>query len=251
MLTDQIEEVKEEVAADNPETSEKKEGNEKPAWMGQLPADLKADEELSKYKTIGELAKSLKELNGKLAGSVKIPTKESKPEEVAAFLTALGRPESAEKYEFEKPMLPEGVNLDKTREADFRKMAHDLGLTQQQASALFKSEVENALTNRRSALDTLKRKSDEAEAKLKADWGADYDAKVSKAESVYRKIAEKESGISGDLKNLFATPTGKRIFAMLSEKVLDDTTIQGKNAGGDIREIDPYTGRHRLKFKEN
>lgn len=251
MIANQTDGVDAGAAVGNQGTPDDKGGNNKPAWMGQLPADLKADEELGKFSTIGDLAKHFKELNGKLSGSVKLPTKESKPEEVAAFHAALGRPESAEKYEFEKPKLPDGVSLDKNREAAFRQKSFELGLSQSQANALFNQEIEHSLNTRQTLIDNFKKKSEEAEAKLKAEWGNEYETKLTKAKTVFDRIAEKEKGMEAELKQFYSTPTGKRVFAMLSERVLDDAEIKGKNGGGDVRDKDPNTGRPKLKFKES
>jgi len=39
---------------------------QRPAWMAQLPKDLQEDDTLTRFKTIGEIGKAYRELEGKL-----------------------------------------------------------------------------------------------------------------------------------------------------------------------------------------
>ncbi len=90
---------------------------EKPAWISQLPDDLKGNETFTSFKTIGDLSKSyldtmgkVKELDGitaknkeyeaKLSTAIIKPGENAKPEEIATYRKAMGIPETSEEYEF-------------------------------------------------------------------------------------------------------------------------------------------------------
>ena len=89
-----------------------------PAWVAQLPVDLKANEVFTKYPTLRDLGKShievlgkikeldgmtakIGELEGKLSNAIpKLPENPTK-EQLDAYYTALGRPAKPEDYKFE------------------------------------------------------------------------------------------------------------------------------------------------------
>lgn len=92
---------------------------ERPAWIAQLPDDLKGNETFTSFKTIGDLAKThletvgkVKELDGitaknkeyeaKLANAIFKPGENAKPEEISAYRKAIGMPDAPEGYEFPK-----------------------------------------------------------------------------------------------------------------------------------------------------
>lgn len=59
------------------------------------------------------------------------------PENWDALFTKLGRPETPDKYEFEKPELPEGMVYNEELEKRFKEFAHKTGLLPAQAQAGF------------------------------------------------------------------------------------------------------------------
>src|SRR3990172_11892156 len=81
-------------------------------WRAALPADLQADKSLEQFKgkdwaEVGPtLAKGYVETKKMVGGSLKVPKEDATPEEQAAFYTALGRPETPDKYETKVPELP-------------------------------------------------------------------------------------------------------------------------------------------------
>lgn len=108
----------------------------RPAWMKQLPADLQAHDGLAKFPTIGEAAKAYMELEGRLGKSAVIPGKDASPEELATFFERLGRPKTPDQY----TLTVDPEEAAKTNNlADFRQMAHQLGLTNAQAGELHKT----------------------------------------------------------------------------------------------------------------
>ena len=57
-----------------------------------------------------------------------VPTDKSSPEEVAAFRTALGVPESVEEYKFAPSAMPEGMTWSDEMSKPFAAIAHKHGI---------------------------------------------------------------------------------------------------------------------------
>lgn len=101
---------------------------------------------------------------------LQLPGEEASPEEVNAFYTALGRPESADKYELPKDLaVPEGYNIDEVSQ-NFRNLAHKNGIPQKQAAALFKDFIELENQNFQKSQETVTK---DFEAALKTAFPQD------------------------------------------------------------------------------
>jgi hypothetical protein len=89
------------------------------------------------FKGGKDIAKTAFEQQKLLGSSVRIPGEKATEEERAAFLDKLGRPKEAKDYSFEPPKdLPEDLPYDGERAAEFKGVAHTLGLTDSQAKGL-------------------------------------------------------------------------------------------------------------------
>jgi hypothetical protein len=129
-------------APDNPQTpTEPKSG-------GGLKFDALGEEErakLARFKTENDLGKSYLELEKRLGASVVLPGKNAKPEDVEAFYEKLGRPKSPDGYELDPVFLPDNVSQTDPGNKEFRKIAHEIGLSKVQAKALNKWSVDLSL----------------------------------------------------------------------------------------------------------
>lgn len=161
---------------------------EKPAWMAQLPDDLKGNETFTAYKTIGDLAKShldvsgkvkeldgksakITELEGKLTNSIPKLSDKATDQEKVAYYKSLGVPDKPEEYEFPKA---EGVEHSEEMVNWFRGVAHQAKLTKESAaiigtawdglmSAMIDEEIKQADIAKKEARDNFRKefKSDE------------------------------------------------------------------------------------------
>lgn len=147
-------------------------GAEHPAWMQQLTEDMRSDGELSKFKSLKELANAYKELAAKGAdGSVKLPGADAKPEEVQAFYKALGKPDTADGYDIKSG--EKGADT-----SAFKKLAFDANLTGEQAQAVYaalEAQGKAAVEAREAG---LKRQYQETDAALRKEFGAAYGEKM-------------------------------------------------------------------------
>jgi hypothetical protein len=162
-------------------------------WMDEVPEDYRGEKTLSKYQSVGDLAKGHVHLSRMMGNSVKIPGEDTTDEERNDFYTKLGRPETADKYEYAKPDMPEGMPYDEDSEKAFKQLAHDQGLSQTQLGSILDFYNKFALD---SQIDQ-KLHMDEAyfkgEAALQKEWGMKgYDRNVSIAQRAMKEFGGPE-----------------------------------------------------------
>lgn len=162
---------------------------EAPAWVAQLPDDLKQNPDLTSFKTIGDLAKAhletggkVKELSGKLEHSIPKLPENATEEDRSLYYEALGRPKTASEYEFEgeDKNAPEWTNF-------WKGEMHKLGLTGAQAkslSGLFNSQIQKMVEAHNNSLRT---EMQTAEQKLRTEMGDKFDTNVELAKRVSQK----------------------------------------------------------------
>lgn len=137
----------------------------RPAWMAQLPEDLREDEAFTSFEKLGDFAKAYKEAVKK--EGIKAPGKDATPEELAAFYKAIGKPETAEDYKLE------GTDLDA-----FKEMAFGSNLTQSQAESVLKALKARADAAANTAKENMARMYNETNAALKTEYGNSYTEKM-------------------------------------------------------------------------
>jgi hypothetical protein len=196
--------------------------------MAQLKDDLKANETLARFKTVGELSTAFLELDGKLKAAVPLLPDNATEEEKAAFYTRLGRPETPDGYAVDKAAIPNWGPADDALETAMRPELHKLGLTQSQYGGLvtafagFNAKIAEANVQATQA----------AMAAMTAEFG---DKAAGNFEAVAR-IVEKLGG--PELKGLLETvevdgvklgnyPALVKAFLPLASVVLEDTYVAG------------------------
>ena len=160
-----------------------------PGWVAGLPDQLKANESLTKFKTVGELASDYlatstkaTELEQKVSNSIPKLTETATDADRAAFYDALGRPKDAKEYEFD------GEDKNAPEWNDYWKQAmYEVGATKPQANAM--SKKMNAIMTKMVASHNEKLAAEVTTAteKLKSEWGDKFDTNVELAKRVYQK----------------------------------------------------------------
>jgi hypothetical protein len=162
-------------------------------WMDEVPEEYRDEKTLSKYQSVGDLAKGHVHLSRMMGNSVKIPGEDSTDEERNDFYNKIGRPETADNYEYERPDMPEGMAYNDDAEKAFKHLAHDQGLSQKQLGSILDFYNKFALD---SQIDN-KLLMDEAyfkgEAALQKEWGMKgYDRNVAIAQRAMREMGGPE-----------------------------------------------------------
>ncbi|KAB1441655.1 hypothetical protein [Pseudodesulfovibrio senegalensis] len=96
---------------------------------------------LAKYASKDEAVKALvhaqRMLGRRPEGYVRVPESGEDADQWEELWTALGRPESPDKYAMPELELPEGMAVDESFLAEFAQTAHGLGLSSDQAAGLY------------------------------------------------------------------------------------------------------------------
>lgn len=180
------------------------------AWMGGLTTEQKADADLikslSKFeKGIPDIVGSYAELEKKQSQVVSIPNETATEEDKARYRTAIGVPEKPEDYKLEKVELPEGLTTDEEMQKAFLQVVHVAGLNDGQVNAIHQWYMKTIGEQIVAAQKVVKTTAAEAQAALRKDLGADYDAAQTYMErgfaqfgSLPVKVLFDKTGISND-----------------------------------------------------
>lgn len=195
-------------------------------WRNQIPEAIRADKLWERHKDPASVFQSYHEAQKTIGGMVRLPGKDAKPEEVAAFREKLGVPKSAADYP--APAVPEGQTLDEARWDRWRGHAHKLGLTPEQLSGLATLEAEE----RAGALNGVRQEWGAGIDKLKAEWGPDLFAKKATlaARAVDRHMSPEGKAFL-DASGLGDHPELLKAWASIGELLAEDGYIEGRVAG--------------------
>lgn len=148
---------------------------------------------------VNALATKARELDRFTGKAVQVPDADASKEDWDKFYTKLGRPEAADKYEFQVPdSLPDNLPYDEESAKAFKGVAHELGLTPAQASKIHDwyvaaqvSAISGLTEQSEEKLEERRKSTSEALTKV---WGP-LDGKTAKANA---EFADKALEIAGD-----------------------------------------------------
>ncbi len=165
-----------------------------PGWVAQLPNDLKSDESLTKFATLGDFAKEYKTAQGKLVeldGRVgkMIPKLPESPtaDDLKAYRGAMGIPETPDKYEVKRvAQWPEALGpYPEQVETQFKEFAHKTNMTPAQVQAAYDwymGNIVGSVDGAQANIDKMVAARREAAVNdLKKLWGDNYVANAEKA----------------------------------------------------------------------
>lgn len=176
-----------------------------------------------------DLAKGYMNLE-KLLGREKVPVPVGDDDEEGwqRWYAATGRPDSPDKYEFERPTLPDGLPYDEDLEKSFRTYAHVNGLSPKQARNIHDAFVKTQSERHASWQQNQKQASSQAEQALRREYGAKYEQAVGQAKSALAQYADpeyyrylEETGQGND-------PRVIRAWIKVGQEMGGDTKIVGK-----------------------
>ena len=203
----------------------------KPAWAAQLSDDLKGNETLTRFQSISDLGKAFLDADGKLKNAVTLPREGASDQEQAEFFSKLGRPESPDKYQLERPKLPEGMQYNEDKEKKYRSAAHGAGITDKQLKTLYGLFINDQISDYQAMMKQRDDDVKSAETALKTEWGDKYGENV---ELAFRAvIALGGQKLNDELSRL---PIGNnpelvKVFAMLGAKLAPDKLVTGEKGG--------------------
>lgn len=216
----------------------------KQGWADPEFANL--EKRFSNVKTLAKSYAHLERLNSS-QNKVAIPGENATEEELNAFYSKLGRPESADKYEMTVPDNLKEVLANDEAFKQFKGEAFKLGLNVKQVQALgnwyfgTQAKAIEAVQAQHQAVIS------EATSALKKEWGASFDVKLEGARRAALVVGGEELLANPKLANDpgFIRAMAK-VSEMISEKGLPGQAApNGKSPAEEINEImankqDPY-----------
>lgn len=213
---------------------------ELPKWQYQLAGDLQGNELLREHASPSDTARAYLELAQKADRMVELPGDDADEETRTAFLDRF-RPESPEKYELSE--VPEGVPYSKEGENEFRQLAHEVGLSNEQAKALHEFDVKRT----QAAVEARQKAREAGFNELKKEWGDSFDGNVKEAQAAVQTIAKAlgDNELSQRMVNTgyAKDPAMLKTFYGLYQLVKDDSLIDGSPDGpvNDVATFYPNT----------
>jgi len=158
--------------------------------------------------------------------SVTVPGDNASPEEIAAFRKAIGVPDSADGYEISAPQnLPDGLGWNEDAVRNFKSFALEQGLTGKQAAAAVAYHTKMVSEQVAAAIAAHNANAEKTEAKLKTEFGSEYDHKIQQANNALRVF-----GLSDALGRAGLLADESVIRAMIR---IGESFAESKLKGGD------------------
>lgn len=188
-----------------------------------------------KGKQLPDVLKGYAEAQKMIGGSVRIPKDDAKPEEWAAFYKKMGRPDTVEGYNIQKPeQLPDGVTWNDDLTKWFAKTAHDNGLSKSQVQKIMKSwnEVETAKAH------AAQKEMGQKLSKLQEQWGDEFAGRVELGVRAIERLMPKEEAAEFkalmDSTGLGNHPILLKYFYLTGKMLQEDGYIIGDGHGGAL-----------------
>lgn len=196
------------------------------SWKDSIPEDLSGYTENKGWKEpidIVNAYKNLEKLVGTNSNKVAIP-EEGDDQAWNDFYNKVGRPESAEKYEFQSP---ENINIDSNLQDWFKGQAYDAGLSSSQAQKLYNSWNELAVQNQQEAAEQIRIESQNQLEALKREWGQAYNEKTEIARRAAQKFSLDE-GMAEKIEDAIGTANLLKLFSNIGEGLVEDKFVEGE-----------------------
>lgn len=216
-------------------------------WTAALPEDTRATVAAKGWKSPADAVKSYRDLmrdyTETKTKAIVPPGDNAKPEDWAAFYGKLGRPESADAYEFK---LPEGIPpefpYDATAASKFKSWAHEAGATPRQAQVLhdnFVKDMAGKVAEMQAANTAKATQSHEALVKA---WGDPESTTYQRNQEFANRAIRQQGGseLLSELQSLGAlgpngevmTPHIAKAFAKIGESLYAEDSLYSGPTGG-------------------
>lgn len=205
------------------------------SWRESLPAEIRTSKTWDKFKgnSWDEVGPALaaqfvnveKAVGAKTEGMVRVPGKDAKPEEVAAFRKAIGVPETVEGYADVR--APEGATLDDKTFGMAKERLHRAGYTTAQVQEAVNLYHELHTTGRQRMVEGWLKEQEQ----LDLEWGADYENRHSLAMDAFKKYGSPELAALFEATGLDVNPKMIRMFYNIGTRLREGGHIDGQVEG--------------------
>jgi len=246
------------VSAGNPETQPAADNGSTaspaPSFLDGLSEDNRKLAENKGWKSPEDLDKvlaSYSELEKAQGSSLRVPKDDAPQEEWDKFYSKLGRPESADKYEFKRPEgLPEDLPWDSEGEQALKAWAFNAGVPPKQAQSILegyaKMQADRLTAARQAQAEAVTRTSDE----LTKEWGPSDSEGFKQKHQLADRAVKKLGLLEGFQKSGLLLADGSltdpqiaKAFAAIGESMFAEDTI-GNDAS--VSTENPFKGARNV-----
>ena len=187
-----------------------------------LPDGLAHEPSLQNFDSVDKLAKSYTHLVKKMG----VPAEQllrlpGAGEPMDDVYNALGRPETHEHYDM-SDYAPETTE-------NFRQLAHEIGLNNDQANALFNAYVDSIAGQEESESEAFDQFEVENTQALQKEWGGDFDKNVELARRAFMNFATPEAVEIMEQTGLGNHPEILKVFSRIGELLQEDSVLPGSS----------------------
>lgn len=207
-------------------------------WLDFVPAELKEDPSITKYTDFGAFVKGHVNAVG-MIGKDKIVMPET-DEQWGDTFNRLGRPGDPKEYGL---TVPDGIADDQKFDDTFNETLtttlHALGLSTKQAQGINDFLYTTATTAATNTVAVDTELAAEAATELRKEYGSQVDARVEASMRVIRELGGDGATDTISKDDLLLNPILVKILSGISDKVLEDTGLDGGDQGAtrtDIKE---------------
>lgn len=226
---------------------------ENDAFIASLPEEYRTNPTFHQYKDLGALLKSHVSLESMMGADKNLIFKLPKAGDYSEVYTKLGKPESADKYEFPKELK---VKLPDAFQASLRKVAHEANLTQAQLEKLIQFQDTEAATMLESSNRTKAEAKAAAETAIKTQFGNAYDQRINLAKNVFEAFGRGDAWKALEDAGLTTNPALMGMLSDIGAFMGEDTLVSGGGAGGPFNmspdaakaEINKHLGNPKSDF---
>lgn len=205
-------------------------------WRSSIPEDIRGHKSLDHISDVGALAKSYVHAQSMIgADKIVMPGKTSTPDDWNEFYNRIGRPESSEAYNLPEP---QDFDADPNMTSWYRQAAHEIGLTESQASKLYEAYNNFASTQGQNAEMNHQVTLEETQQELMREFGEAYEDRINQGFGVVANFGDPEmleaqmsdGTLLGDNPD-FIRLMGK-VGAYIQSKVGEDSLEGVRTSGG-------------------
>ncbi len=205
------------------------------AFAESLPEDIRGEAVFRDIKDLGSLAKGYLHAQRLIGHDPKNLLVMPAPDDADAWngvYARLGRPEKPDGYQL--AAAPEGVQPDEALRGTFLAKAHEAGLSNKQADALYSWWNGEAATRAQAAAQAATQAQDAATASLKSEWGQAYDQRLDAARRALAHYGDEKLAAKMEATGLGNDPDVVRLFAKLGAQLQEDGLVgrAGEGAPG-------------------
>jgi hypothetical protein len=184
----------------------------------------------------------------KTEGMIKLPGKDAKPEEIAAYREAVGIPKTPADYDVKLPAdAPEGVAIDPERFAGYAKVFHSMNLSNDQVNGIIgwalQEEAKKGAAQREQYAQALDDMAD--------TWGVDvFNRRAGEVQALVRRYADPETMKWLDQSGLTNHPGLFKMLFPIAREFAESGVIEpaGESVESDISSIETRLEDNRKAY---